>query len=113
MKAQFETESKGRGLPGFICVLDAKERNAKEIVKYSNAEIIAGAKLLEKVQQAYFRSKAYLNYREKFIAVKVENAQLADKITSEVAELNTWVTGKGYVVKIRGKHIIFHIAKKA
>lgn len=103
-----QDETKSR-LPAFVCVADAKARDAKNIVLFNDAQIKAGQTLFEKVQNAYFRSRVYRNYRENFIAVKVDKPTTADKVSKEVAALTTYCTSNGIDVVTTKSNIIYRI----
>ena len=72
----------------FVCKEDAKRRDAKNIGRYTLEQIKQARQLEEDVRSAYFRSRVFVNYRERFIAVKVEAPQFADKVSLAVRELD-------------------------
>jgi hypothetical protein len=61
---------------------------------------------------AYFRSRVFLNYREKFMTVKVEAPQIADKISDEVEQLLVHAGKTGAVVKHGKASVIFEFAHR-
>lgn len=103
-----QDETKSR-LPAYVCVADAKARDAKNIVLYNDSQIKAGEQLLEKVQGAYYRSKVYRNYRENFIAVKVDKPNIADKVSKEVQSLNTYCSQNGIDLVSTKSNLVYRI----
>jgi hypothetical protein len=90
-------------------IMHVKAQDAANISKFSLDQIQAGEDLRVQVAQAYDMSKVYLNYRAKFIAVKVDSAKFANK-ASEAAELiDRLCADKGYDKVFQGDNIIFHI----
>ena len=52
---------------------DARRRNAEYAVLYTAKQKAFAEDFKDQVANAYIRSKVYLNYRERFMAVKVAN----------------------------------------
>jgi hypothetical protein len=73
-------------LPGWVCAQDAQARNKKNKDNFTLAEIDFSEELHSLAKAAYFRSRVFLNYRENFIAIKVERPNRADLVSKEVAE---------------------------
>jgi hypothetical protein len=64
---------------------DIKEDEDKYRPQYAPIQHENSAALLTLVREAYFRSKSYRNYREKFIVVKVNKPTIADKLQNDAA----------------------------
>ena len=84
----YEDVEERSALHPLVCKLDAKRRDAKNISRYTLEQIEQARKLEEDVREAYFRSRVFVNYRERFIAVKVEAPQYADKVSLAVRKLD-------------------------
>ena len=71
--------------------LNARERSAKAQGLYSAAEQQRATDIFESVRTTFIRSKCYLTYRNKFIAIKVCNPTASDRLHADAleAELNT------------------------
>ena len=84
-------------LPAYACVIDAKKRDAENIVNYSPAQREAADALLALVEDTYWRSKIYKNYRKGFVAVKVNAPMFTDKVSLRAAKLDAWADANGIV----------------
>lgn len=104
----YEDETKSR-LPAYVCIADAKKRNAANVVLFTDAQIAEGEKLFDQVQSAYFRSRVYRNYREKFIAVKVDAPKTADKISADVAKLNAFCVANNIDIVATKANVVYRI----
>jgi hypothetical protein len=60
-------------LPAFVCIADAKAKNEKNIVLWSDKQVVDANKFKDLVSNAYFRSRVYLNYREGFIVETLDS----------------------------------------
>jgi len=91
--------------PAWIAKLDSKAQNEKYIGTYTQAERMFAEQLLEAVAEIYVDSNVYLNYRQKFVAVKVDSATLANKVAAynldlycERYDIERVVTARGNIV---------------
>jgi hypothetical protein len=91
------------------CVVDARAKDAENIKLFSTDQIAAGETLYQKAATAWFRSKVYRNYRENFIAVKVDRPTSADKLTPEVEALEEFVKANGIERAARSTSIVYRI----
>lgn len=108
LKVSFKDEVKSVQNP-VRAIMHAKELDAANISKYSTDQIQAGQDLRGLVVKAYDMSRVYLNYRAKFISIKVESPKFANK-ASEAAELiDKLCADKGYDKVWQGTNLIFHI----
>ena len=86
-------------IPAYVCVQDIKRRDAENEELYSVAQSTVGAALLAHIEAVYIRSNVYMNYRKKFIAVKVNKPALADKVSLRAAKLDVWCDANGIVIE--------------
>ena len=103
-----DNEEKSR-LPGWICVEDAKKRNAQNEALYSETEKQLADMFAQQTRDAYIRSRVYLNYREKFIAVKIDKPSVSDKISVVVDALHKDAEALGYTIVKTKSNIVFRL----
>lgn len=77
-------------LPAWVCAADAKARDKANKPAYSQEQQDFANTLHTLVEQAFSRSKVYMNYRKNFIAIKVDAPSLLDKVTLRVATLDSY-----------------------
>jgi len=95
-------------LPAYVVLADVKRRNEENESLYSEQQLLAGEALLAGIEDVYIRSKVYLNYRQKFIAVKVSAPKFADKVSLRAAKLDAWAEANGIVIEhTRHGHMIY------
>lgn len=103
-----DNEEKSR-LPGWLCVEDAKKRNAVNEALYSESERQLAEIFANQARNAYIRSRVYLNYREKFIAVKIDKPSVSDKISVAVDALNRDAEALGYTIVKTKSNIVYRL----
>jgi hypothetical protein len=86
-------------LPAYVCLEDIKRRDAENAGLYSEKQIHVGEALLAYIDDVYIRSNVYLNYRQRFIAVKVNKPTFADKVSLRAARLDMWCEENGIVIE--------------
>ena len=86
-------------LPAYVCLQDIKRRDAENESLYSVAQLNIGEALLAHIEDVYIQSNVYLNYRKKFIAVKVNKPKFADKVSLRAAKLDLWCEANGIVIE--------------
>ena len=86
-------------LPAYVCLEDIKRRDAENEGLYSLAQVSAGAALLAHIEDVYIQSRVFLNYRQRFIAVKVNAPKFADKVSLRAARLDLWCEANGIVIE--------------
>ena len=91
---------------------DCEQYNRDHKHLYTKDQILSGELLKKAAETAYFRSRVFLNFREKFMTVKVEAPQLADKISNEVEQLLIHAGKTGIYVKHGKASIIFEFAHR-
>jgi hypothetical protein len=86
-------------IPAYVCLQDIKRRDAENELLYSLVQLSAGEALLAHIEDVYIQSNVYLNYRKKFIAVKVNKPQFRDKVSVRAAKLDLWCEANGIVIE--------------
>lgn len=86
-------------LPAYVCLQDIKRRDAENEGLYSLAQLNVGETLLAHIEDVYIRSNVFLNYRKKFIAIKVNKPTFADKVSLRAAKLDLWCEANGIVIE--------------
>lgn len=95
-------------LPAYVVIQDVKKRNKANEGLYSEQQLYAGEALLADIEDTYIRSKVYLNYRERFIAIKVSTPKFADKVSLQAAKLDAFCDTHGVVREhTRYGHIVY------
>lgn len=97
--------------PAFAAI-DARRRDAQNVNLYTLNQIKAGIELESRVRFCFFRSRVYLNYRSKFIVVKVEKPQMADKSSDAYSEVISFCEKNDYDIAITGNAMLFRIKRK-
>jgi hypothetical protein len=88
---------------------DARRRNAVYAALYTAKQKAFAEAFKDQVANAYIRSKVYLNYRERFMAVKVANPSVRDRIGSAVAAVEDFCTKHGITAHRTAGAIVFRI----
>jgi len=86
-------------LPAYVCLEDIKRRDAENESLYSLVQLSAGEALLAHIEDVYIQSNVFMNYRKKFIAVKVNKPQFKDKVSLRAARLDLWCEANGIVIE--------------
>jgi len=86
-------------LPAYVCLQDIKRRDAENVELYSAVQLHVGEALLAHIEDVYIQSNVYLNYRKKFIAVKVNSPKFTDKASLRAAKLDIWAEANGIVIE--------------
>lgn len=84
------TQSEEVKIPAWVCVIDAKKRDAENLELYTPKERAVAMSLRDAVESVYGRSRVFMNYRKGFIAVKVNKPLLADKASIAAIKLDCW-----------------------
>ena len=106
--ASVTTKTEEFKLPAFVCVMDAKKRNDENEGLYSEQQLLAGEALLAGIEDVYLCSRVFLNYRQRFIAVKVASPHFKDKVSLRAAKLDAWAEANGIVKEhTRHGHIVY------
>ena len=104
-----ELESKSAGYFAFAAARDARMRNIAKSSHYSEKQKILADRMALALELVYSSKGIHINYRDKFIAVKVDQARVKDRtnlkfLEEEYAEL-------GYVKSVTNQGVIYRIPK--
>ena len=88
---------------------EVNAQNERNRATYTNKQRDAASKLEGYLKHAY-HGKIYVNYRDNFIAIKVERARTKDKFHRILVE--AVVKDNGYEVRRSDQGIIFRIPRK-
>ncbi len=88
---------------------EVSAQNERNRATYSNKQRNDADKLQDYLKHAY-HGKTYVNYRDNFIAIKVERARTKDKFHRILVE--AVVKDNGYEVRRSEQGIIFRIPRK-
>lgn len=95
-------------LPAYVCLQDIKKRNKDNEGAYTLEQHAAADAMFKVIEEAYGRSRVFMNYRQRFIAVKVNAPQFADKVSLRAARLDAWADTNGIVKEhTRYGHIVY------
>lgn len=92
--------------------LDAKKRSAEAQTGYSKKQQSEATAVFEAVRVSYIRSKVYLNYRDKFYAVKVQRPTKADALSKDVAKVEKLLADVGAEKVVSKQGVIYRVAKR-
>ena len=101
-----ELDTKDAGRYAFAAVMDANRRNSNNKSFYSQEQIKKAITVRDLIDTAFSYSNLYINYRQKFIAIKAEGARARDSLAKDVVdlfELNGYgvvSTPQGMIVRI-------------
>lgn len=89
--------------------LDARMRNYAGKSKYSYADQTRAERMKLVLELVYCAKDIYINYRAKFIAVKVDGARVADKTSLSELEAE-WAT-QGITKAVSAQGVVYRIPK--
>jgi hypothetical protein len=107
-----DDDDSNTALPPWVAYEDEKEKSKENKPSYSDEEISEGEALLSKVQGAFPTCRAYLNARQKFLAVKVGPITVRERITPQYKEMISIGERENIEVVMLGKNLIFRIKKE-
>ena len=82
-----ELDTKDAGRYAFAAVMDANRRNSNNKSFYSQEQIKKAITVRDLIDTAFSYSNLYINYRQKFIAIKAEGARARDSLAKDVVDL--------------------------
>ena len=103
-----ELDTKDAGQFAFYAAMDAQRRNSNNKSAYSQEQIRKALTVRDLLDSAFSYKTLYINYRQKFIAVKAEGARARDSMAREVVKL---FESNGYDVAQSPQGLIVRIAK--
>ena len=71
--------------------IDAKNRDKNNIDNFPENLREFGQDLYQRAMSVFYRSKCYLNYRTKFIAIKVDHPSKLDELSSEYEDFMKFI----------------------
>lgn len=103
-----ELDTKDAGGFAFAAAMDAQRQNSNNKSTYSQEQIRKALTVRDLLDSAFSYKTLYINYRQKFIAVKAEGARARDSMAREVVTL---FESNGYDVAQSPQGLIVRIAK--
>ena len=82
-----ELETKPAGSFAYAAAMDAQRQNSNNKSTYSQEQIRKALTVRDLLDSAFSYKTLYINYRQKFIAVKAEGARARDSMAREVVTL--------------------------
>ena len=103
-----ELDTKQAGRFALAAVLDARRRNTNNKSLYSQDQIRKALSVRDSLDYAFSYTSLYINYRQKFISIKVEGARARDAMAKKVIAL---FETQGYGVVSTQQGIIVRVDK--
>ena len=103
-----ELDTKDAGRFAYAAAMDAQRRNTNNKSRYSQEQIRKALSARDLLDTAFSYTKLYINYRERFIAVKADMARSKGKFSKEVIDL---FESNGYLVVSTPQALIVRIAQ--
>lgn len=108
LNVKFKEENSSRQTP-WAARAHAAQLDAENVNNFTLAQITAAHDLLNQVKLAYTDSRVFLNYRKKFISVKIDHPTRANR-WSEAAEIvDAFAAERDYEKEIKDSSIIYHV----
>jgi len=104
-----ELDTKSAGYYAFAAARDARMRNIIESSHYSEKQKISADRMALALELVYQAKGIYINYRKKFIAVKVDRAYVKDRNNLNLLEAD--YEALGYKKSASPQGITYHIPK--
>jgi len=103
-----ELDTKDAGTYAYAAARDAQRRNSNNKSTYSQDQIRKALSVRDLLDSAFSYTNLYINYRQKFIAIKAEGARARDSMAQEVITL---FESNGYLVASTPQGVIVRIAR--
>ena len=107
MKAK-ELDTQPAGYYAYAAVRDARMRNFAMSSKYNEAQKVQAERMKLGLEMVYSAKGFYINYRAKFIAIKIENPQVRDRKNLKLLEqdyekagISKEITPQGVIYRIK------------
>ena len=99
--------------PAFVVFADVKKQHDMYWPGFARSKQELSMQLKTAATSAYWRSRVYLNARDKFLCVKVARPTAADRLQNgeQLAALETLVTKHGIDIVASKNNLLFRIAK--
>ena len=95
----------------WLAIQDAAMHDAENVKLYTTEQIEHGHRIEKFVRSVFPQHRVYLNYRKKYIAVKVEGLTLKAAESTQAELLETLLEMQGVAIKARGTNVIFQIKR--
>lgn len=105
------SDTKPAGFYAFAAMRDARMRNEAMKSHYTAAEQLRAERMRVGLECVYRATQVHINYRKKFIAVKLTNAIARDR--ASVADLEAVYALQGICKEITPQAIIYRIPRTA
>jgi hypothetical protein len=98
-------------MPAWAMYVDAKRQTRDNIVNFTTAERITVSNWVAWADNAYIRSRVFVNYRKTVVVIKVESPTVSDRVSTAVAKFDEFCESHG-IVKHHSKdgHYLYHIS---
>jgi len=103
-----ELDTKDAGSYAYAAARDAQRRNSNNKSHYTQDQIRKALSVRDLLDSAFTYKNLYINYRQKFIAIKAEGARARDSMAKEVINL---FESNGYLVASTPQGVIVRIVK--
>lgn len=104
-----DLDTKDAGSYKYAAIRDARMRNYAMSSSYSETQKVAAERMKLVIEMVYSAKGVYINYRKKFIAVKVEGAAVKDRKNLVLLEKD-W-DAQGYKKAVTDQGIVYRIPK--
>ena len=108
MKEQ-ELENKGAGMYAYAAARDARIRSYANSTLYTEAEKIRAERMRGALELCYMHSGVHVNYRQRFVAVKVNGAEV--KRRQDLRALEQDWANEGITKHVSGQGVIYRIPR--
>lgn len=98
--------------PVWIALADIDIRNMQNEKLYDTGEIATAMRIKACVELAFPYKRVYLNYRQKFIAIKVEHLSLSDAHSLYADKLEQLCAMENVSIGAHGTNVIFRVTKQ-
>jgi hypothetical protein len=105
-----ELDTPNAGFYAYAAARDARMRNYAIGSTYTAAERLRAEQVKLGLECVYRVTKVHINYRAKFIAVKLSNAIVRDR--ASVADLETFYAAQGIEKRITAQGTIYRIPRQ-
>ena len=103
-----ELDTKDAGGYAYAAARDAQRQNSNNKSTYSQDQIRKALTVRDLLDSAFTYKNLYINYRQKFIAIKAEGARARNSMAREVVDL---FESNGYLVASTPQGVIVRIAR--
>lgn len=107
---QRELETKNAGFYAYAAARDAAQRSYAASTHYSEKQKIAAERMKLALEMMYSARAFHLNYRDRFIAIKLDRPTVRDR--KNLAQMETEWAAAGVVKRATAQGIIYRIPKK-